>query len=131
MEEALIAVLLADAPLVALVEDRINWDVIPQGNVKPTVVMHLVTGTPDYHMTGPSGLVPSRVQVDCRGVTKAAALAVARAVESRLSGFSGTQGNIVFQGIFKEDARSGFEGEGADKVFRESADYRIWSGLAA
>lgn len=133
MDEALTALLLANAALAALIGngDRLYWDTIGQGKDNPAVVMYLISGIPDYHMTGPSGLVESRVQIDARGTTRASARAVANAVESVLSGYRGTVGAIKFGGIFKDGARSRFDKTEAEAFYVVSADYRIWNGLAA
>lgn len=132
MEEALTALLLADTSLDALVGDRIYWDTVPQGKASPVVVMYLISDAPDYHAVGPSGLVDSLVQIDCRGTTKASALAVARAVQNVLSGYSGTQGAVRFHPILKVAGRSSFERTDAgEKFYVASADYEVWSGAAA
>ena len=92
--------LAADAGVSALVGDRIAWGVAGgQGLQNPCVVLYLIDDLPDYHMLGPSGLASARVQVDCRGTSWTQAKAVGRAVQALLSGFKGTRGNIVFQGV--------------------------------
>lgn len=131
MEEALVNLLLADSDLSALVGPRIHWDEIPQGSADPAVTLFLVSGVPDYHMAGPSGLVASRVQIDCRGPSKEVALSVARAVEAVLSGLKTTIGSIKFDSVMKINARSEFEKSATPAYRLESADYRIWHGLAA
>lgn len=131
MEEALRALLLTNTDLTNIVATNLAWDVMGQGKGKPGVVMYLIAGLPDYHMAGPSGLVESRVQIDCRAATWTDAKAAARAIEATLSGYSGTIGTIKFGGIFKGGARSEFENTGPDKFYLASADYQIWTGLAA
>lgn len=133
MEQAFIALLLSDSALVALVGDRIKWGTLTQGSVNPAVVLHLISDVPDYHMLGPSGLVESRIQIDCRGTSKASAKAAANAVQDLLSGYTGTVGSIKFQGIFKDSERSSFEKptNGSEAFHLASADYRVFTGLAA
>jgi hypothetical protein len=131
MEEALRAILAADATLSGLVGTRIYWDTIPQGKPSPNIAMWLVSSVPDYHMAGASGLVESRVQVDCRGDSWASAKAVARAVEAVLGGFVGQQGTVVFKAIFKISDRSSFETPTDGSEFLSSADYQVFTGLAA
>lgn len=132
MEEALRTLILEDAA-VSSVATGVFWDTIPQGQAGPLAVLFLVSTVTDYHMEGPSGFVEQRVQIDCRGATKAAAIGVARAIEDVLSGYAGSVGSVVFQGIFKDNSRSSFErpGNGAADYFVESADYRVFSGPAA
>jgi len=81
-------------------------------------------------MQGASGLVESRVQIDCRAGTVAEALELARAIEARLSGYRGTVGTTKFMGIFKQSERSRFDPDPAPGVHMHSADYQIFSGLA-
>lgn len=131
MEEALRTLLLTSSDLTDVVATNLSWGVLGQGKAKPGVVMFLISGLPDYHMAGPSGLVQSRVQIDCRATKWTDAKAAARAIEETLSGYSGVINSIKFNGIFKDGARSGFEETGAEKFYLESADYLIWNGLAA
>lgn len=131
MEEALRALLLTNSDLTDIVATNLSWSVMGQGKGKPGVVMFLVSGVPDYHLAGPSGLVESRVQVDCRAMKWTDAKAAARAIEATLSGYSGTIDDIKFGGIFKSGARGGFEDTGPERFYLESADFTIWHGLAA
>lgn len=52
-------------------------------------------------------------------------------LQAILSGLRGVYGTIEFQGIFKIDGRQLFENTGAERLFVDSADYRIRTGLAA
>lgn len=133
MQEALTALLLADTAIAGLTGsgDRLYWNVGEQGKPDPMAVLYLISGVPDYHMQGPSGLVESRVQVDCRAGTVAEALALARAVEARLSGYRGTRDGIKFMGIFKQSERARFDAEPKPGTHMHSADYQLFSGLAA
>lgn len=116
-----------DATLPSLVGTRIHWVRSPQAAALPRIVLYRISGARDMTMAGPSGLVASRVQVDCMGKTYASAKAVARAVERRLSGYSGTTGGITFQGAFLIGERDDyFDGETPDKIFRTSLDFTIW-----
>lgn len=133
MQEALTALLLADTAIAALTGDgdRIYWNVGEQGKPDPMAILYLISGVPDYHMQGPSGLVESRVQIDCRAGTAADALALARAIEAKLSGYRGVQGTIKFMGIFKQSERARFDAQPAPGTHMHSADYQIFSGLTA
>lgn len=132
MDEALTALLLANATVSGLVGDgdRLFWNVLGQGKQGTAAVLYLVSGVPDYHMQGPSGLVESRVQIDCRASTLAAAKALSDAIEAVLSGYSGNQGGVKFNGIFKDSARSSFVKTEAEAFYLYSADYLIWSSSA-
>lgn len=128
MEEALVAYLLAGSSLAALVGTRIHWVRSPQGTVSPRVVLYRISGLRDMRMAGPTGLVSSRVQCDCIGTTYGSAKATARALEARLSGYSGTTGGIVFQGAFLVGERDDFfDTDTPDKLFRTSLDFNLWT----
>lgn len=125
------ALLKADGTLSGLVKAagvwRINWIVAPQAIARPNIVLLRVSGLRDTPMDGPSGLVETMVQVDCYGETLAAALAVSRAVETVLSGYSGTQGVTKFDGVFLISERHGYEDTGTPtRLYRVSLDFRIW-----
>ena len=116
-----------DASLPSLVGSRIHWVLSPQKTSLPRIVLYRISGVRDMQMSGPSGLVASRVQADCMGAGYATAKAVARAVEARLSGYSGTTGGVTFHGCFLIGERDDyFDGETPDKIFRTSLDFTIW-----
>lgn len=127
MEEALRSVMLEAADIAALVATRVHWVRSPQGSASPRIVLYRISGLRDMTMRGPSGLVASRVQVDCIGTSYGSAKAVARAVEARLSGFSGWSSGIRFDGCFLIGERDDFEdADTPDKLFRTSLDFNIW-----
>jgi hypothetical protein len=127
MNEDFRSLLVDDAPTAALVSTRIAWGLIPQGSADPNISMHEISATPEYTLAGPDNLVPTRVQVDCRGTTYASALAVARAVRAKLSGFKGTKGSTVFAGIFQVGGRS-YSEKPANQVYHiVSTDFEAWS----
>lgn len=127
MELVLANLLLEHAPLVALIDDKIDWDQLPAGVAYPAVVMFLISAPVSYHLQGPSKLVPARVQFDCRGRSRAEAKQVADAVEARLSGFKGIYEDVAFGGIFKLSHRSGSDADAANGWFTASMDFQIWS----
>lgn len=127
MEESLAAYLLASAGLAALVAARIYWVRNPQAGANPHVLLTRISGVRDTTFKGASGIVESRVQADCYGLTYASAKGVARAVEARLSGVKATQGSTIFDGCFLVGERDTFEDAATpDKLFRTSLDFMIW-----
>jgi hypothetical protein len=127
MEEVLRSVLLEAADVAALVGSRIHWVRSPQGSASPRIVLYRIDGLRDMTMQGPSGLVSSRVQVDCIGTTYGSAKGAARAVAARLNGFSGWPSGIRFEGCFLIGERDDFEdADTPDKLFRTSLDFNIW-----
>lgn len=129
MEEALIAYALAGTTLAGLVGSRIHWVRSPQGTASPRIVLYRIAGLWDMSLNnGPTGYVSSRVQADCIGTSYASAKAVARALEARLSGYSGTTGGVRFEGVFLVGERDDFfDTETPDKLFRTSLDFNIWT----
>lgn len=110
-----------------LVGARVHWVRSPQASAAPRVVLYRISGLRHMSLSGPSGIVDSRVQVDCIGASYASAKAVARAVEARLSGYSGITGGTDFQGCFLIGERDDFEDtDTPDKLFRTSLDFNIW-----
>lgn len=122
MEEKLVALLLANAGVTALVGSRVYWSRRPQGVSLPAIILHRVSGTRNYTMQGSSGFVQSRVQVDCWAQSYAAAKQAARAVIAAVSGLR----NADFQGVFVEGEQDTFEiGAGAAELNRTSLDLII------
>lgn len=127
MEESLVALLLAHTPLTALTGQRIYWLRAPQNVQKPYVVLQVISAIPDVPHSGANGLVEGRIQVDCYGTTYSSAKNVARAATARLSGFKGTHSGTIFDGVFKDSERDGYEDDATpDKLFRVSIDFIIW-----
>lgn len=125
MEEDLRALLLADAGVAAIVGTRVTWGARPQGSALPAVVLHLVSDTPVYTLAADSGHRDSRVQADCLADDYLESLTVSRAVTVALSGYSGTSGTTIFQGIFQESARDLSEPDAVSeqRAFRFSLDF--------
>lgn len=130
METVLAKLLLAHAPLAALVGTNVDWDEAPQGLSPPLIVMFLVTATPGYTHQGPDGLVSSRVQFDCRGTTAEQRRQIAEALDARLSGYRGTFEGVRFGGAFKQGHRTRSYKDGPSRWFTASVDYLIWSAAA-
>jgi hypothetical protein len=122
MEEAFRAVLTSASSVTALVPaSRINWGSHPQGAGLPGVVLTVVSGAEGLHLTGRDGLSQGRVQVDCYGATYTSAKAVARAVTTRLHGYSASSLRLV-QHVATRDGREGGSNE-AERPFRVSLDF--------
>lgn len=127
MEAAIIALMLAHAPLTALVGGRIKPVVRGQGQPLPAVVFNRITGARDMTMAGPSGTAESLVQIDCYGETYAATKAVANAVRGVLSGYRGTVGGVEVLGVFLESERDSFDADATAKIYRVSMDFTVWA----
>ncbi len=127
MEEDLRAHLLADAGTAAVAGIRVDWDLRPQGDGLPAVVLQLITAPGDYTYAGSSGLVGASVQIDCWGRDKAASTLLARAVMPAMERISGlTVGATKFQGAFLTDRASAAEKDEVGPLHRTRLDYRVW-----
>lgn len=125
MQEDLIAYLLADAPLVVLVGQRIKWGIQAQPVAKPYLTLNKISGVTEMLYSGPDPLKTSRVQFDCFALTWKSAISVSRALETRLSGAQFTQGTTRFEGVFLDAERESYEADATpeDKLHRVSVDY--------
>lgn len=130
MEEAFRALLLANSGLAALIAGRVYWVNRPQASALPAIVLHRVSGQPDVHMTGASGLVQSRIQADCYGSTYAASVAASRALEAALSGYSGTISGVRFSPIVVDSIRSDYQGAEPEEIYLTGVDLLVWHGAA-
>lgn len=135
LEEDLRDVLLTQGgsppPLVSLVGSRVHWNDQPQAGDLPCIVLWKVSDLPDYAMEGDTGLASARVQCDCKALSYSAAKALERAVKGVVTGFAGTVGGTVFQGIFIEGSRDGIEPAGGTSAERRdvcSLDLVVWFG---
>lgn len=125
MEEALVAKLLALTGITALVGQRITWARRAQGGALPAIVLHRIDGNRDYHLGGASGLIASRVQVDCWAASFGAAKLAARAVDAAVSGARFVQGSIRFDAILVIDERDDSEDLNGTPLFRTSLDLAV------
>lgn len=128
MEEALIAKLLADGGLAALVSNRIYPVARPQGSMLPSIAVAIVSNVPVYANDGEAGIAEARVQIDCWGATYGSVKMVARAVTASLSAFFGTVDGRVFQYVLLDAERDSREsGSNAPEyLFRTQLDFRVW-----
>lgn len=99
------------------------WVRAPQGGKPPYVVLQRITGVRDYHGQGASGLVKSRVQIDCYAKTYFGVKDLARSVVTILSGYRGG----IIQGIFIDSERDLPAADAGDvtQLFRKSLDIII------
>lgn len=128
MKQALRGLLLANAEVSTLVGQRIAWAVRPRQEELPSIALHRIDGVRDYHMLAPSGLVTSRVQVDCWAATNSQASKISTAVRHALSGLRATIGGVDFQGAFIE-VEVDYSEEGSppeELIHRIQTDYLIW-----
>lgn len=123
MEEDLVALLLANTGVSALVGTRIYWVERKQGAALPGVALTLIDGGEGHTQDGPDGLGQYRVQIDSYGATYASAKAVARAITAALDGVRAGR----LQGMFHDSSRDLREAgsNDAERLFRTSSDFII------
>lgn len=105
--------LLGDSNIVALVVARVYPIVLPQGTKLASVVYTRISGAGDYTMTGRSGYVRPRFQIDAWSPSADAAVALANRVRDRVDGYSGPMGSgenlITVQGVFMAGERESYD----------------------
>ena len=129
MKEALRAALLSDPRLTSLVGERITWAALPRSMALPAIALHQISGVRDYHMTAPSHLVASRVQVDCWANANKDATRLARAVNDTIGGYRGTVAGVLIHGAFLESEQDMTDvggGAPAELLHRVSLDFMVW-----
>jgi hypothetical protein len=127
MEEELVQYLLADSALSALVDNRMTWNVRPQGSQIPSITLQVISDIRDYAINSETFLHTSRVQIDCWCDTYIQSLEVSRAVTSSLSGLKEDLSGVEIQGAFLIDQRQSYdESDATARYHRVSLDFNIW-----
>ena len=130
MEAALINRLLASVDVTALVGQRITPGRRDQGGALPAIVLHRIDGQRDYHLAGASGLVSSRMQVDCWAATYGDAKRAARAVDAVMSGVRWTTGAVRIDAVLIADERDDTFDEDGTALYRTSLDLMVHHAIA-
>lgn len=126
MEDDLIARLLADAALAALVGNRINYLFRVQGEPLPAISITLVAPGRAYTMSGPQGTHGTLMQFDVWAERAATALAIHNALRAVLEA-PAVVGTTIFQMGFQISRRDDVEDvAGNGEISRISADFYIW-----
>ncbi len=124
MEEDLVARLVADAEVSALVGDGVSWFERNRSDALPVLVLTKVSPGRDYTHGGTDGLDGPRVQFDCLGATMDEALALKRAVLACMEP-AASVGDTQFHTAFLEGETWISQGEqdGGDPLFQLSLDF--------
>lgn len=132
MDEALIARLLASAPLTTIVGTRINWGWRRQGEVLPALTLFTASPGRSYTYKGAAGLQGPRVQFDGYAADYLTAKGIARALITTLE-VPATIGGISFSAAFLDSERGPTTEDlgGGQLVERVSLDFFIWFSPAA
>lgn len=124
MEEDLVARLVADAGVSAVVGGAVSWFERNRDDPLPVLVLTKVSPGRDYTHGGPDGLDGPRVQFDCLGRTGEEALALKRAVVACMEP-SDTVGDTLFHNAFLEGETWISQGEqdGGEALFQLTLDF--------
>lgn len=112
------SLLINDPTISLLIDDRVFFLRAPQTERNDYVVYNRVSSLTDYVMTGPSGLVRVRFQIDCWSTVSANASRIADLVKDKLSGFKGE----VLWGESSPEEAVKINGIFADTLERDSYD---------
>lgn len=127
LEEGLVAFLIADADIHAVVEDRIYPMMIPQGAVIPCLTYQRIS-TPrivTHDSSGATGdLISPRFQFDAWSETQKEAKAITDALRKVLHGKTGAMGGVTIGAALADAEEPGYDP--ASELFRGRSDYIIW-----
>lgn len=131
MQGALRARLLAAAPVIALVGNRVDWMTRPQSAGLPAITLQTISDDRPKHLKGYQGFRETRVQCDCWASTYAQSRALAEEVIGVVSPPHAGNG-IRFDHAIADGPRDlgemvgGAANTGTTFVHRASVDFIIW-----
>ena len=126
LEEGLVAELIADAAVFAIVGNRIHPEIVPQQGTRPAIVYLRIGTTREQQLSGPADLILVRMRLDMWHSDPGACWSLANAVRSLLNiGPAATLGTFAVQQVYldEEFPLSDFEGDRRD--YRVSQEYVI------
>ena len=89
--------------ITTLTSTRIYPEVLPQNSTLPAITYRTITGDAESHLLGISGLVHSRIQIDCFAATHISARAVHEQVRLAWVGYTGAAGSETIRGITEDN----------------------------
>lgn len=110
IEQALVAHLLADTNITAIIEDRLFPLAIPQGEDVPAIVYQRISSPRTLTLTGESAPNP-RIQLSCYARSFGQAKQMAIQLYNFLDYFRGKLGNKTKTAILMADSRDDYEPE--------------------
>ncbi len=99
LPEALVDLLLTEASITDIIEDRMFPNVIPQAAAIPAITYQQISGPRDHVMAGATGLAQARFQLNCVDRTYAAAKSLFELARLILDGYSGLVGTVEISSI--------------------------------
>ena len=125
-ETAIRALLIADAPTLALVSTRIYPQRLPQNVDYPAISYQRISGVRVRLVTGPSDRAQPRIQMNLWDETYNGVQAVADAVREAMDGYAGVIGGEEINGLSIQNEFDLFDEEALDDgVYRIVQDYYV------
>lgn len=89
--------LLSKSAITDLIGSRMYPDAMKKSATMPAVIYYVISSTHDHKMSDVAGMIHSRIEFDCYGMTRLEANEVADAIKScGITGYRGTtQGNFI------------------------------------
>ncbi|MGG3810990.1 DUF3168 domain-containing protein [Methylorubrum rhodesianum] len=116
--------LLASPAVTAIVAQRVNPGIGPQNGTLPDIVVNRISGGPTYGLARSTGLIASRVQIECRAKSFTAAENLGAAVLGALKDFRGTVNGLR---VTMMATGSDYADHADDaSVFRRILDVYVW-----
>ena len=127
IEEALVAHLLAQPGLTALIGNRLYPDLLEDDTSLPAVVYLNVSDTKDHTLAGQLDLESPVIQFTAYATTKAGAKAVAAQLKTALSDYHGTLSGVPVQYIklLNELSSSSTTADGMVRVFTTDLEFEV------
>ena len=122
--------LLTKTAITDIVGQRIYADKLPQKATLPALVLKIQSERYDHALDGLSGIVATRIQVECYADTRLTSNALADAVIwCGIDQIKGTYTDINIRGVMVEDGRRSYEddetGGGDDARYVSQFDFQV------
>ncbi len=95
--------------MIALVDDRIYENLLPEENQLPSVVYFEISAISEDTLSGPTGTGRTLLQFDCYTETSAEARRIRKAIKDLLQPFRGLMGSVFVNEINVQGQRNEFE----------------------
>lgn len=113
--------LLEDAAIAAIVDNRIYVDQVPQNTQKPNILLEMPDQGQDYTHSGPSGLIDAHLKVTCRADDAQGAATLGRLVVDLLEVWTGNRDGHEVD--LTEHFKTSSMFHDKDKVFTHMSEY--------
>ncbi len=118
IESALRAIIIADNGVKA-VTTRCYYNYIPQSPTYPLIVIQRVTGSRVHHLSGPSGAVRPRFQIEAWAETYSAAKGLANLIRAALDGKEYTEDGVKFSCLSQAEIDGYEEAVNAHRIIQD------------